>query len=34
MGSMRIYKALMMFIYPMGRALVWTLAWVMSGPGP
>jgi len=23
-----------MFVYPMGRALVWALTWVMSGPGP
>jgi len=31
---MRIYRALMMFVYPMRRALAWALAWVMSGPGP
>jgi len=31
---MRIYRVLMMFVYPMGWALVWALAWVMSGPGP
>jgi len=30
---MRIYRALMMFGYPMGRALTWALAWAMSGPG-
>jgi len=30
---MHIYRALMMSGYPMDRALVWALAWAMSGPG-
>jgi len=29
---MRIYRALMMSGYPMGRALAWALAWAMSRP--
>jgi len=31
---MRIYRALIMSDYLMGRALTWVLAWAMSGRGP